>query len=72
MAVDPRNGDVYVGKPKPDTLAHYDADGNRLPDVVVDPGSGAQTYTAWLTIDDEGYIYVLDSHLWNTAATPRG
>ena len=70
VAVDPRNGDIFVGKPKPDTLAHYDAAGNRLPDVVVDPGSGTQTYTAWLTIDDEGYIYVLDSHLWNTAADP--
>ncbi len=70
VAIDPRNGDIFVGKPKPDTLAHYDAAGNRLPDVVVDPGSGAQTYTAWLTIDDEGYIYVLDSHLWNTAADP--
>ena len=70
VAVDPRNGDVYVGKPKPDTLAHYDAAGNRLDDVVVDPGSGLQTYTAWLTIDAEGYIYVLDSHLWNTDADP--
>ena len=70
VAVDPRNGDVFVAKPKPDTLAHYDAAGNRLPDVVVDPGAGAQTYTAWLTIDDEGYIYVLDSHLWNTATDP--
>ena len=70
VAVDPRNGDVYVGKPKPDTLAHYDAAGNRLADVVVSPGSGAQTYTAWLDIDDDGYIYVLDSHLWNTAAAP--
>ncbi len=70
VAVDPRNGDVYVGKPKPDTLAHYDAAGNRLDDVVVSPGSGAQTYTAWLDIDENGYIYVLDSHLWNTAAHP--
>ena len=70
VAVDPRNGDIFVGKPKPDTLAHYDAAGNRLADIVVDPGSGTQTYTAWLTIDDEGYIYVLDSHLWNTAADP--
>ncbi len=70
VAVDPRNGDVYVAKPKPDTLAHYDAAGNRLPDVVVDPGAGAQTYTAWITVDAEGYIYVLDSHLWNTAADP--
>lgn len=70
VAVDPRNGDVYVGKPKPDTLAHYDAAGNRLPDITVDPGSGAQTYTAWLDVDDEGYVYVLDSHLWNTAAEP--
>ncbi|MGB0101103.1 MAG: Ig-like domain-containing protein [Nocardioides sp.] len=70
VAVDPRNGDVYVGKPKPDTLAHYDSDGNRLPDIAVDPGSGPQTYTAWLDIDADGYIYVLDSHLWNTAAHP--
>ena len=70
VAVDPTNGDVYIGKPKPDTLAHYDAAGNRLPDVVVDPAATAQTYTAWLTIDDAGYIYVLDSHLWNTAADP--
>lgn len=70
VAVDPRNGDVYVAKPKPDTLAHYDAAGTRLDDVVVAPGSGAQTYTAWLDIDAEGYLYVLDSHLWNTAAHP--
>ncbi|MCW2764945.1 MAG: hypothetical protein JWO11_904 [Nocardioides sp.] len=70
VAVDPRNGDVYVGKPKPDTLAHYDAAGNRLDDVVVDPAAGPQTYTAWLDIDEQGYIYVLDSHLWNTAADP--
>lgn len=70
VAVDPRNGDVYVAKPKPDTLAHYDAAGNRLPDVVVSPGSGPQTYTAWLDVDDDGYVYVLDSHLWNTAADP--
>lgn len=70
VAVDPRNGDVYIGKPKPDTLAHYTANGTRLDDVVVDAGSGAQTYTAWLAIDADGYIYVLDSHLWNTAAKP--
>lgn len=70
VAIDPRNGDIYIGKPKPDTLAHYSADGTRLADVVVDPGSGSQTYTAWLTIDADGYIYVLDSHLWNTAADP--
>lgn len=70
VAVDPRNGDVYIGKPKPDTLAHYTATGTRLDDVVVDPGSGSQTYTAWLSIDQDGYIYVLDSHLWNTAADP--
>ena len=70
VAVDPRKGDVFVGKPKPDTLAHYDAAGNRLEDVVVAPGSSAQTYTAWLDIDADGYIYVLDSHLWNTAAHP--
>lgn len=70
VAVDPRNGDMYVAKPKPDTLAHYDAAGHRLDDVVVSPGSGAQTYTAWLDIDRDGYLYVLDSHLWNTADHP--
>jgi DNA-binding beta-propeller fold protein YncE len=70
VAVDPRNGDIYVGKPKPDTLAHYTAAGERLPDITVDPGSGTQTYTAWLAIDGDGYLYVLDSHLWNTAADP--
>lgn len=70
VAVDPRTGETYVGKPKPDTLAHYAADGTRLPDVVVDPTSGSQTYTAWVTVDDEGYVWVLDSHLWNTDADP--
>jgi DNA-binding beta-propeller fold protein YncE len=70
VAVDPTNGDVYVAKPKPDTLAHYDRAGNRLPDVVVEPGSGTRTYTAWLSIDAAGFIYVLDSHLWNTDADP--
>ena len=71
VAVDPTNGDVYVTKPKPDTLAHYDAAGNRLPDIPLDPGGiPAQTYVAWVTVDDAGYIYALDSSLASSATHP--
>jgi DNA-binding beta-propeller fold protein YncE len=71
VAVDPTNGDVYVTKPKPDTLAHYDADGNRLADIPLDPGGiPAQTYVAWVTVDDAGYIYALDSSLASSATHP--
>ena len=71
VAVDPTNGDVYVTKPKPDTLAHYDAAGNRLADIPLDPGGiPAQTYVAWLTVDDAGYIYALDSSLASSATHP--
>ena len=71
VAVDPTNGDIYVTKPKPDTLAHYDASGNRLPDIPLDPGgTPAQTYIAWLTVDDAGYIYALDSSLASSATHP--
>ncbi len=71
VAVDPTNGDIYVAKPKPDTLAHYDAAGNRLPDIPLDPGGiPAQTYIAWLTVDDAGYIYALDSSLASSATHP--
>ncbi len=71
VAVDPTNGDTYVAKPKPDTIAHYDAQGNRLPDIAVDPGGvPAQTYTGWLTVGDDGSIYVLDSSLASSATHP--
>ena len=71
VAVDPTNGDIYVAKPKPDTIAHYDVQGNRLPDIAVDPGGvPAQTYTAWLTVGDDGSIYVLDSSLASSATHP--
>lgn len=70
VAVDPRNGDVYVAKPKPDTIAHYDAAGNRLPDIVITTAPPTGTYTAWMTVDEQGYLYVLDSHLWNDATNP--
>ena len=71
VAVDPTNGDVYVTKPKPDTLAHYDAAGNRLADIPLDPGGiPAQTYVAWLTVDDAGSIYALDSSLASSATHP--
>jgi sugar lactone lactonase YvrE len=71
VAVDPTNGDIYVAKPKPDTIAHYDPLGNRLPDIAVDPsGVPAQTYTAWLTVGDDGSIYVLDSSLASSTTHP--
>lgn len=66
VAVDPRNGDVYVGKPKPDTLVKYTKDGQILRDTLV-PGA---RYIAWMTVDGSGNVYALDSHLWNTDADP--
>ena len=70
VAVDPRNGDMFVGKPKPDTLATTTPPATACRTSWSTPAPAPRPTPRWLTIDDEGYIYVLDSHLWNTAADP--
>ena len=64
----PGHGDIYVseisdGKPA-GYFAHYDKAGNYISEFQ----SGAR-YTAWHTIDGR-YLYVADSHYWDTASHP--
>ena len=55
VAVDPTNGDVYVTKPKPDTLAHYDAAGTVCPTSRSIPAASRPRRTSrgspWTTPD---------------------
>jgi DNA-binding beta-propeller fold protein YncE len=69
LAVDPRDGSVYVpeigdGQPR-GYIAKYDRNGNFLYEFNV----GARYY-AWIAVDKDGYLYVADSHYWNDAGDP--
>jgi DNA-binding beta-propeller fold protein YncE len=69
IAVDPRNGDIYVseiaaGKP-PGYIAKYDKSGAFLQEI----STGAR-YAAWIAVDSLGYLYVVDSTASNNAAGP--
>jgi DNA-binding beta-propeller fold protein YncE len=62
VAVDPRDGHVYVteiaeGKPI-GYVSHWDAAGNFVGELFLDE----VRYHAWATVDDEGFLYVADSH----------
>ena len=72
VAVDPHERRRVRHEAEADTLAHYDAAGTRLPDIPLDPGRrpGPETYVAWVTVDDAGYIYALDSSLASSATHP--
>jgi DNA-binding beta-propeller fold protein YncE len=69
LAVDPRDGSVYVpeigdGQPR-GYIAKYDRNGKFLYEF----NSGAKYY-AWIATDKEGYLYIADSHYWNNAGDP--
>jgi hypothetical protein len=69
LAVDPRDGSVYVpeigdGQPR-GYIAKYDKDGKFLYEF----NSGAKYY-AWIATDKDGFLYIADSHYWNTAGDP--
>ncbi len=69
LAVDPRDGSVYVpeigdGQPR-GYIAKYDKNGKFLYEF----NSGARYY-AWIATDKNGNLYVADSHYWNNAGDP--
>jgi DNA-binding beta-propeller fold protein YncE len=70
IAVDGRDGDVYVAELKDGganpTIAKYDSGGTFMFSFVL---SGTD-YPMWTTVADDGHLWVLDSHYWNTTADP--
>lgn len=69
VAVDPRNGDIYASDRSADgdrgVIVKYSKSGTFLWEVRT-----TASYNAWLTVDDEGYLYVADSHVWHTDTNP--
>jgi DNA-binding beta-propeller fold protein YncE len=64
IAVDPRNGDVYVPEiisTGSNKVARYDKTGGYLGELTL---TGSD-YIAWITIDDQGYLWQSDSHTVN-------
>jgi DNA-binding beta-propeller fold protein YncE len=60
LAVDPRNGDVFVaenGKTH-GYIARFDKNGNYLSEL-----NTGSDYTAWITIDDFGHLIIVNGHL---------
>jgi len=70
IAVDPRNGDIYVPEiadgSVSDRVAHYTRDGTYVRELRL-PGID---YQAWITIDGRGRLYQADSHYKNTVTNP--
>jgi DNA-binding beta-propeller fold protein YncE len=71
LAVDPRNGDIYVpelatGGPS-GQIAKYDKAGNYLSVVQ----THASTYWCWIAVDKDGYLYVVDDHLGGSTASHK-
>lgn len=68
LAVDPRNGDIYVSDHSRDNrgyLAKFRADGTFICEFKLNA-----SYHAWITVDTDGYVYVSDSQSWNNATNP--
>lgn len=69
IAVDPRNGDIYVPEIADGSdfgvFAKYDKFGS-----FKFAFSTSSDYNAWATVDANGYLYVADSHYWNTSGDP--
>lgn len=82
IAVDPRDGAIYVAELKDNPLtasiAKYDKFGNYLYDADASLSSGTGNrfrafYPVWMTVEeDTGDLYVLDSHYQNIGAVSGG
>ena len=68
IGVDPRDGSFYVSDHSRGNIgyiAKFSATGQFLREYSI-----STRYQAWLTVDPDGYLYVSDSHSWNTAGDP--
>ena len=78
VGVDPNDGSIYVSELKDNPLdvaiAKYDVNGNFLysKDVALAGPVGIirAFYTVWLTVDDNGHMWVMDSHFSNDEDNP--
>lgn len=69
LAVNPTSGDIFVPEISDDgssgILAVYDKVGAYKYEIDTDA-----RYDAWITMDSAGYLYIADSHYWNSAFDP--
>ena len=71
-AVSPVDGSIYVAElkdnPYSNRIAKYDVNGNFLYEIR--PTGSALPYSVWITVDDQGFLWMLNSHYWHTIADP--
>jgi hypothetical protein len=72
-AVSPIDGSIFVAElkdnPYSNRIAKYDLNGNFLYEIR--PTGSLLPYSVWITIDDnDGSLWMLNSHYWNTIADP--
>jgi sugar lactone lactonase YvrE len=69
ISVNPLNGDIFVPElgdgQERGYIAQYDKAGNYIREITV-----AARYQVWTHIDAHGFLWVADSHYWNTATSP--
>ncbi len=78
VGIDPNDGSIYVSELKDNPLdvaiAKYDVNGNFMYSKDVAMRTRFDTirafYTVWLTIDDNGHMWVMDSHFTNDEDNP--
>ena len=66
------DGSLFVAElkdnPYSNRIVKYDVNGNHLYDFG--PSGAGTQYSVWLTVDDQGNLWAIDSHYWNTIADP--
>ena len=68
IAVDPRDGSIFVSDHSRDNagyVAKFTAAGHFVREYKL-----TARYHAWMAVDANGYLYVSDSHSWNSATNP--
>jgi hypothetical protein len=71
-AVSPVDGSIYVAELKDNPYANrivkYDQNG--VFQYEIRPTGSSLPYSVWITVDDEGFLWSLNSHYWNTMTDP--
>lgn len=71
-AVSPIDGSIYVAElkdnPYSNRIAKYDANG--VFQYEIRPTGSPLPYSVWITVDDQGALWMLNSHYWHTMADP--
>lgn len=68
VAIDPRDGSIYTSDRSRDDKG-YIAKFSKTGQFIAEYNIGA-SYHAWIDIDNDGYLYVSDSHVWHNETNP--